>query len=100
MAIRAIIRNGWEKRKKDILKERKLKVEVKLAGFKGNLRDYQSQAVDWMYNMLINGFNPVLADEMGLGKTIQTLALINLLKQKSLITLKGAREASGIPVVE
>lgn len=53
--------------------------------FKGILRDYQKDSVKWMYRMITNGFNPVLADEMGLGKTIQTLALINLLKQNKKI---------------
>jgi SNF2 family DNA or RNA helicase len=48
--------------------------------FNGELRDYQAQAVNWMYDMTKKGFNAVLADEMGLGKTIQALALINILK--------------------
>ncbi len=44
--------------------------------FKGELRNYQKQAVAWMRELSIRGFNLILADEMGLGKTIQTLAMM------------------------
>ena len=54
--------------------------ENELFKFNGVLRDYQIQAVNWMYDMTKKGFNAALADEMGLGKTIQALALINILK--------------------
>lgn len=44
--------------------------------FKGELRTYQREGLDWMRSMTGNNFNVILADEMGLGKTIQALALI------------------------
>ncbi len=50
--------------------------------FKGELREYQKEAVAWMKKMAENGFNVILADEMGLGKTIQTLAFMLYYKQK------------------
>jgi len=43
--------------------------------FKGELRSYQKEGVEWLNAMFANNLNAVLADEMGLGKTIQTLAL-------------------------
>jgi len=42
--------------------------------FKGVLRDYQQQGLDWLQFLRENGFGGILADDMGLGKTIQTLA--------------------------
>jgi superfamily II DNA or RNA helicase len=50
--------------------------------FKGKLRAYQSQAVDWLGRSSRKGFNLILADEMGLGKTIQTLALLASVSSK------------------
>jgi superfamily II DNA or RNA helicase len=44
--------------------------------FKGDLRHYQVEGVNWMRQLTDNGFNVILADEMGLGKTVQTLALL------------------------
>ncbi len=44
--------------------------------FKGELRTYQREGLDWLRSMTGNNFNVILADEMGLGKTIQALALI------------------------
>ncbi len=43
--------------------------------FKGVLRPYQAEAVEWSRKMFDKGLNVILADEMGLGKTIQTIAL-------------------------
>ena len=42
--------------------------------FKGELRDYQQQGVNWLQFLRSHGFGGILADDMGLGKTIQTLA--------------------------
>lgn len=44
--------------------------------FKGELRKYQREGVDFMKRMTSNNLNVVMADEMGLGKTIQVLALL------------------------
>ena len=43
-------------------------------GFRGLLRPYQAQGVDWLQFLAGAGIGGVLADDMGLGKTVQTLA--------------------------
>jgi len=49
--------------------------EVKLPStFKGELRHYQQQGLNWLQFLRTHEFNGILADDMGLGKTIQTLA--------------------------
>jgi superfamily II DNA or RNA helicase len=42
--------------------------------FKGELRPYQQQGLDWLQFLREHGFGGILADDMGLGKTVQTLA--------------------------
>jgi len=49
--------------------------------FKGELRNYQQQGLDWMQFLRIHQFNGILADDMGLGKTIQTLANLSVEKR-------------------
>lgn len=45
-------------------------------GFKGTLRDYQTEGLGWLVFLNELGFGGCLADDMGLGKTIQVLALL------------------------
>ena len=45
--------------------------------FKGTLRSYQEQGVEFMRYLAERNFNALLADEMGLGKTVQLLALLS-----------------------
>ena len=42
--------------------------------FKGVLRPYQQQGVNWLQFLGSAGLGGILADDMGLGKTVQTLA--------------------------
>jgi len=42
--------------------------------FKGELRPYQQQGLDWLQFLREHGFGGILADDMGLGKTVQALA--------------------------
>jgi superfamily II DNA or RNA helicase len=42
--------------------------------FRGTLRPYQAQGVDWLQFLRNAELGGVLADDMGLGKTVQTLA--------------------------
>ncbi len=49
-------------------------------GFKGNLRKYQQQGLNWLFFLHSLGFGACLADDMGLGKTVQVLAFLNRLK--------------------
>jgi len=59
------------------------------AGFRGSLRPYQQEGVNWLRFLETNGFNGILADEMGLGKTIQALVWLRLQREKT--------DARGLP---
>jgi SNF2 family DNA or RNA helicase len=48
--------------------------------FNGKLRGYQKEGFKWLYFLQDYGFSGCLADDMGLGKTVQTLALLQSLK--------------------
>lgn len=50
-------------------------------GFKGKLRPYQKAGYNWLKFLNQYRFGGCLADDMGLGKTIQTLALLQSLKE-------------------
>ncbi|QNL21890.1 DEAD/DEAH box helicase [Hyphobacterium sp. CCMP332] len=50
-------------------------------GFKGKLRPYQKAGYNWLRFLNKFRFGGCLADDMGLGKTIQTLALLQSLKE-------------------
>lgn len=50
--------------------------------FKGELRDYQKEGLQWLKVLYENGINGILADEMGLGKTVQVIALLCHLIEK------------------
>ncbi len=51
-------------------------------GFRGDLRDYQISGYNWLYFLRSYGINGILADDMGLGKTVQTLALLQKVKEE------------------
>ncbi len=48
----------------------------------GNMRVYQLEGLEWLFQLYTQGVNGILADEMGLGKTIQTIAFLALLREK------------------
>jgi superfamily II DNA or RNA helicase len=50
------------------------------ADFNGQLRSYQQHGFKWLYFLQDYRFSGCLADDMGLGKTVQTLALLQTLK--------------------
>ena len=50
--------------------------------FKGKLRPYQKAGYDWLIFLKNYKFGGCLADDMGLGKTVQTLAMLQELKEK------------------
>jgi hypothetical protein len=52
--------------------------------FRAELRPYQQKGVNWLCFLDSLQFGICLADDMGLGKTIQILALLNILKKRSL----------------
>ncbi len=49
-------------------------------GFRGKLRPYQRDGLDWLQFLASYGFGGILADDMGLGKSVQTLA--HLMREK------------------
>lgn len=50
-------------------------------GLKAELRSYQKVGYNWMRYLNKNSFGGCLADDMGLGKTIQTLTLLQKIKE-------------------
>ncbi|RMG44232.1 MAG: DEAD/DEAH box helicase [Candidatus Dadabacteria bacterium] len=50
-------------------------------GFKGKLRSYQEEGLSWLCFLNEFSLGGILADEMGLGKTVQTLVLLQKLKE-------------------
>lgn len=49
--------------------------------FNGTLREYQESGYNWLHFLHKYSLNGCLADDMGLGKTVQTLALLQNLKE-------------------
>jgi superfamily II DNA or RNA helicase len=58
--------------------------------FKGKLRGYQQDGLNWLYYLHKMKIGACLADDMGLGKTVQVLAFLNALKT---VDKKAARTA-------
>ncbi|MEZ0370518.1 MAG: DEAD/DEAH box helicase, partial [Candidatus Sericytochromatia bacterium] len=52
------------------------------ASFCGQLRPYQERGLSWLSFLCGHGLGACLADDMGLGKTVQTLALIQHLRDQ------------------
>jgi non-specific serine/threonine protein kinase len=66
--------------------------------FNGQLRSYQHHGFKWLYFLRDYRFAGCLADDMGLGKTVQTLALLQTLKDnKKLNTSLLVVPVSAIP---
>ena len=85
--------SGLEANKVNIKTDRKIKTLTKklldfttiaklkkTKNFYGDLRPYQQEGLSWLYFLFDYGLNGILADEMGLGKTVQTLSIIQYLK--------------------
>ena len=51
------------------------------ATLRASLRSYQQQGLNWLHFLYDYGLGGILADDMGLGKTLQTLALVQHLKE-------------------
>ncbi len=76
---------GWLKEMLDTLTaggERTREVLAPPAAFSGVLRPYQARGLAWLGNLATWGLGGLLADDMGLGKTVQTLALIQALREQ------------------
>ena len=57
-------------------------IEVQPRGVKAAMKSYQLSGLSFMVWLHRNGLSGILGDEMGLGKTLQTLSLIQYLKEK------------------
>jgi len=51
-------------------------------GLNAELRPYQKAGFNWLMQLHLNNCHGCLADDMGLGKTLQTLSLLQYLKEK------------------
>ena len=56
-------------------------------GLQCNMRQYQSEGLNWLIFLQRAGLGGCLADDMGLGKTIQTLALLQYNKENIVLLL-------------
>lgn len=71
---------------KERLFNNKLFLEDKLPQcLNADLRDYQIKGYEWLKQNYMLEFGSILADDMGLGKTIQTLTLIEYLKEEKML---------------
>ena len=70
---------GWLDR---LQGDEKLEVLPTPAGISATLRPYQQYGYSWLHFARRWALGVILADDMGLGKTIQTLALIQRLKEE------------------
>jgi superfamily II DNA or RNA helicase len=67
---------GFEQYRERLASFRKPRPTREPAGFQGELRPYQRDALGWFGFLRDMGFGGCLADDMGLGKTVQVLALL------------------------
>ena len=51
-------------------------------GLQGRLKPYQLRGLSFLVHMYTNAASAILGDEMGLGKTMQTLALLQYIKEQ------------------
>lgn len=76
---------GWLKEMLDTLAAGAARTREALGppdAFTGTLRPYQARGLAWLGNLATWGLGGLLADDMGLGKTVQTLALIQALREQ------------------
>lgn len=59
------------------------------SGINAELRPYQKRGYSWLYRNMRIGFGSILADDMGLGKTLQTITLLQKLKEDGQLKEKG-----------
>lgn len=76
-------RKGYERLEK-LLNPEQIPVLQPPKGLNCNMRQYQSDGLNWLNFLQTAGLGGCLADDMGLGKTIQTLALLQHNKENFL----------------
>jgi len=72
---------GYLERRERLRKLRGIGPADPVAGFQGNLRDYQRSGLGWLRFLRDHALGGCLADDMGLGKTVQVLALLEERRQ-------------------
>ena len=65
--------------------------------FHGVLRPYQKAGYNWFHFLRQYNFGGCLADDMGLGKTVQTLALLQKVKEEH--NTSGAQQATSLIIM-
>lgn len=55
--------------------------------FKGQLRHYQQECLNWLSFLYDNGFHGLLADDMGLGKTVEVLSFLSRIRNSDPILI-------------
>ncbi|MCK7599004.1 DEAD/DEAH box helicase [Microbulbifer sp. CAU 1566] len=63
-----------------------LQIVPKPKHLNATLRPYQQDGLNWLVFLQQYGFGGILADDMGLGKTLQTLALVQYMKETGALT--------------
>jgi len=58
-------------------------------GIQAELRPYQQRGYEWMYKNVKIGMGSLLADDMGLGKTLQTITLLEKLREEKYFSKNG-----------
>jgi non-specific serine/threonine protein kinase len=71
----------FEQRIKQLRSFSSIEPQEKPQRFEGTLRSYQKTGYDWLHFLHSYNFGGCLADDMGTGKTIQTLALLQSLRE-------------------
>lgn len=71
----------WLDSVREVLTAQPLQEAQEPSGFDGKLRPYQAKGLCWLKRLTKLGLGACLADDMGLGKTIQTLALIEDMRE-------------------
>ena len=85
-------KKGYEKLEK-LLSPDQIPVLKQPKGLQCNMRQYQSDGLNWLNFLQTAGLGGCLADDMGLGKTIQTLALLQHNKENIIPGIKSAGES-------
>lgn len=69
-------------------------------GLNATLRSYQFEGFKWLSFMYDNNFGGCLADDMGLGKTLQTIALLQKVKQENVTDVPPAPETGQLSLFD
>ena len=72
----------WRERARAVAGARSFAVHELPAGVTATLRPYQQAGFGWLATLYEQGLGGVLADDMGLGKTLQTLALVQHVRER------------------